>query len=158
MYYRGNFKKDCIKEKIESEFWGEKPAFCIHILTLRAAEYSLIKALPEVQEATLQLSTAGIFCTGVWKRNHSNLCFEKIVRLREKRLFPTENLIQLINKKPQNSVLDFSIVYMKKLWNTSIGSHLVNKTDKCYLLCKIHLLGEKYRRIMAFRGHIIQMS
>lgn len=99
MYYRGDFKKYCIKEKTESNFRGEKPAFYIHLLTLRAAEYSLIKALPEVQEATLQLSTAGIFCTGVWKRNHSYLCFEKIVRLREKRLFPTENLIQLINKK-----------------------------------------------------------
>lgn len=99
MYNREDFKKYFIKEKTERDFRSEKLTFCIHVLTLRAAEYSLIKALPEVQEATLQLSTAGIFCTGVWKRNHSYLCFKKIVWLREKRLFPTENLIQSINKK-----------------------------------------------------------
>lgn len=157
--FTGKIQRSIVEQKkLKQNFKGQKPAFSIHILILRASEYCLIKALPELQEATLQLLTTGIFCTGFWKRNHIYLHFDKIAWYRERGLFPTENLIQLINENLQKSALDFLVVYMKKGCNTSIGSHLVNKTDKCYLLCKTHLLGEKYSRNMVFRGHISPMN
>lgn len=149
--YREDFKNIVLKKKLKQTFKGKNPTFSIYILFNK----SFARA---TRGNSAVINYRNILYRSLEEKFTVTYTLIRLFGLGREGFFPTENLIQLINKKPPNSVLDFWIVCMQKCWNTSIGSHLVNKTDKCYLLCKIHFLGEKYRRNMVFRGYIRQIN